>query len=131
MADVIDSSEVSSRVAETSHAHSPLVEEDNIPFNEEGRGEETGSNKRRRTNVGSATAGKCYRCDEPGHVQANCPRAVPPSAEPLLPKFQVDRDQICPALLRVFTTHGSLHKSSDFAEGRLPPNESRLHFWPD
>ena len=98
---------------------------------EEGRIEpieeqELGSNKRRRTAAGSKDAGKCFRCDEPGHLQASCPRVAP-----VMTGFQINRDELCPALLRVFTAHGSLHRGADFDGGRFPPNETKVHFWPD
>ena len=90
---------------------------------EEGEGENTedvGANKRRRTTTGSVDAGYCGACDEPGHHESDCPQKG----------FQVNRDELCPALLRCFTTHGALHRDQDF-DGRLPNNETRLHFWPD
>ncbi|CAI9101650.1 OLC1v1039020C2 [Oldenlandia corymbosa var. corymbosa] len=68
-------------------------------------------------------------------------RPFPPSRGPLPgppptksgPRFEpVDREKICPLLLRVFTKVGEHHNSSEFAvRGKEPKDEVQIYTWMD
>ncbi|GMH44642.1 hypothetical protein BSKO_12594 [Bryopsis sp. KO-2023] len=56
-------------------------------------------------------------------------QAEPPQAPPA---EQVDREKVCPLLLRVFPKLGGHHGLEDFARrGREPPGEVQIYTWKD
>lgn len=50
--------------------------------------------------------------------------------EPPKPEFQVDRQTVCPLLLRVFPQFGGHHRIAEFAK-ELPHNELMMYTWED
>uniref|UniRef100_A0A7S0RGX5 Histone deacetylase complex subunit SAP18 n=1 Tax=Pyramimonas obovata TaxID=1411642 RepID=A0A7S0RGX5_9CHLO len=45
---------------------------------------------------------------------------------------EIDREKICPLLLRVFPKVGGLHRPEDFAtRGKEPKEEVQIYTWPD
>ncbi|XP_043721551.1 histone deacetylase complex subunit SAP18-like [Telopea speciosissima] len=52
---------------------------------------------------------------------------------PARPRFEpVDREKICPLLLRVFTKNGGHHTKEDFAmRGKEPKDEVQIYTWKD
>lgn len=47
------------------------------------------------------------------------------------PEKPIDREKVCPLLLRVFCSTGRHHSLSDYSRGNTPANELQIYTWMD
>uniref|UniRef100_A0A183C5N1 18 kDa Sin3-associated polypeptide n=1 Tax=Globodera pallida TaxID=36090 RepID=A0A183C5N1_GLOPA len=43
----------------------------------------------------------------------------------------IDREKMCPLLLRIFCAHGRHNSNGEYARGSVPPNELQIYTWVD
>ncbi|KAF6040511.1 hypothetical protein EB796_001168 [Bugula neritina] len=56
---------------------------------------------------------------------------APVAVKEKTPVPPIDRKEVCPFLLRVFTNTGRPYHISEFSRGNLPPNQVSIYTWMD